>query len=94
MLGRLWRKGFARNQKAIEFQSLRGITQYFYLYGLEISAKGTIFYKGEEFDKPSPLAAKVGGAANGWEYIEVKKNDQWIRLEELRQIWRSTNDKK
>ncbi|PMB02181.1 hypothetical protein CEN49_26220 [Fischerella thermalis CCMEE 5273] len=52
-------------------------------------------YKGEEFDKPSPLAAKVnGGAANGWEYIEVKKNDQWIRLEELRQIWRSTNDKK
>ncbi|OKH11310.1 hypothetical protein NIES592_22150 [Fischerella major NIES-592] len=70
------------------------MTQYFYLYGLEISAKGTIFYKGEEFDKPSPLAAKVGGAANGWEYIEVKKNDQWIRLEELRQIWRSTNDKK
>ncbi|BAZ07927.1 hypothetical protein [Calothrix sp. NIES-3974] len=47
----------------------------------------------EEFDKPSPLAAKVnGGAANGWEYIEVKKNDQWIRLEELRQIWRNTND--
>jgi hypothetical protein len=31
MLGRLWRKGFARNQKAIEFQSLRGITRYFYL---------------------------------------------------------------
>jgi hypothetical protein len=66
-----------------------------YINGLEISVKGTIFYKGEEFDKPSPLAAKVnGGAANGWEYIEVKKNDQWIRLEELRQIWRSTNDKK
>ncbi|PMB45488.1 hypothetical protein CEN41_08040 [Fischerella thermalis CCMEE 5330] len=66
-----------------------------YINGLEISAKGTIFYKGEEFDKPSPLAVKVyGPGANGWEYIEVKKNDQWIRLEELRQIWRSTNDKK
>lgn len=31
MLGRLWRKGFARNQKATVFQSLRGIMWYFYL---------------------------------------------------------------
>ncbi|WP_162138635.1 hypothetical protein [Fischerella thermalis] len=63
-----------------------------YINGLEISVKGTIFYKGEEFDKPSPLAAKInGGAINGWEYIEVKKDDKWVRLEELRKIWRKTN---
>lgn len=40
-----------------------------------------------------PLAAKFnGGAVNGWEYIEVKKDNQWIRLEELRHIWRSSYD--
>lgn len=44
-----------------------------YIDGLEISPTGTITYQGEDFDKPSPLAAKFnGGAANGWEYIEVK----------------------
>ncbi|RDH47173.1 hypothetical protein CA946_21940 [Fischerella thermalis 111/344/542] len=58
-----------------------------YINGLEISVKGTIVYNGEEFDKPSPLAAKI----NGWEYIEVKKDDKWVRLEELRKIWRKTN---
>lgn len=64
-----------------------------YINSLEISAKGTIFCNGQEFDKPSPLATKVnGGAANGWEYIEIKKNDQWICLDELREIWRKTND--
>lgn len=96
MLERLRRKSFARNQKATVFQSLRGIMQYFYLReyinGLEISVKGTIFYQDEEFDKPSPLAKKINSSdVNGWEYIEVKKNNQWIRLEELRKIWRNTN---
>jgi len=64
-----------------------------YINSLEISATGTISYNGQEYDKPSPLAARInGGATNGWEYIEIKKNDQWIRLEELRTIWKKTND--
>jgi hypothetical protein len=64
-----------------------------YINSMEISAKGTIFYDGEDFDKPSPLATKInGGATNGWEYIEVKKNGEWVCLDELRKIWRNTND--
>ncbi|NJR61948.1 MAG: hypothetical protein HC769_25835 [Cyanobacteria bacterium CRU_2_1] len=57
---------------------------------LSISPKGTVLYQGEEFDKPSPLAARVNGSAtNGWEYIEVLKNGQWVCLDELRKIWRN-----
>lgn len=64
-----------------------------YINGLEISATGTIIFNGHEFDKPSPLAAQINGSsANGWEYIEIKKNDKWILLDELREIWRKTND--
>lgn len=64
-----------------------------YINSLEISAKGTIVYNGEEFDKPSPLAAKVNGSTvNGWEYIEVKKDNQWVCLDTLRKIWRNGND--
>ncbi len=64
-----------------------------YTNNLEISGKGTIVFNGQEFDKPSPLAAQVNGSsANGWEYIQVKKNDQWVCLDELREIWRKTND--
>ncbi|OKH52741.1 hypothetical protein NIES2101_13880 [Calothrix sp. HK-06] len=63
-----------------------------YVNGLDISPKGTIVYKSEEFDKPSPLAAKVnGGGANGWYYVQVKNNGEWISLEELRQNWRKIN---
>lgn len=64
-----------------------------YVNSLEVSPKGTIVYKSEEFDKPSPLAVKVNGsgAANGWYYVEVKNNGEWISLEELRQNWRKTN---
>lgn len=63
-----------------------------YIDNLEISKKGTIVYNGQEFDKPSPLATKItGGAANGWEYIEVKKNGEWVGLDKLREIWRSSN---
>lgn len=57
--------------------------------GLKISPKGTLMYNKEEFDKPSPLAEKVNGSsANGWEYVEAKKNGQWVCLDELRKIWR------
>ena len=64
-----------------------------YTNNLEISGRGSIVFNGQEFDKPSPLAAQVNGSsANGWEYIQVKKNDQWVCLDELREIWRKTND--
>lgn len=57
-----------------------------YLNGLTISSRGTVIHDGQEFNKPSPLAAKLNGsAANGWEYIEVKKGNDWIRLDNLRQ---------
>lgn len=58
--------------------------------GLSFSQKGTVLYQDEEFDKPSPLASRVNSsAANGWEYVEVLKNGQWICLDELRKIWRT-----
>lgn len=64
-----------------------------YINSMEISAEGTIFYNGEDFDQPSPLATKInGGATNGWEYVEVKKNGEWICLDQLRKIWRNSND--
>ena len=64
-----------------------------YINSLQISVKGTIVYDSQEFDKPRPLAGKINGSScNGWEYIEVKKDGSWVRLEELRQIWRKTND--
>ena len=57
-----------------------------YLNSLIISSKGTVLYDGEEFDKPSPLAGKLNGSpVNGWEYIEIKKDDMWIRLDALRE---------
>lgn len=57
---------------------------------IQISSCGTLVYEGEEFDKPSPLAKKVnGGDVNGWEYVEIKRDGQWICLDELRTIWRS-----
>ncbi|WP_180974815.1 hypothetical protein [Fischerella thermalis] len=95
-LSQLFDAGITKKGMPVRVKLKRGMAkklQRDYINGLEISVKGTIVYNGEEFDKPSPLATKVNGsAANGWEYIEVKKNDQWIRLEELRQIWRNTND--
>lgn len=64
-----------------------------YINSLEISAAGTIIFDGQEFDKPSPLATKVNGSpCNGWVYIEVKKKNEWVCLDELREIWRKTND--
>ncbi len=60
---------------------------------LEVSPTGTIFYQDEEFHKPSPLAKKVNGrGVNGWEYIEVYKNGNWISLDELRKIWRKHHE--
>lgn len=59
---------------------------------LQISTKGTVVYNGQEFNKPSPLAESINGSsANGWEYVEVKKNGQWVCLDELRQIWRKVS---
>jgi allantoicase len=95
-LSQLFDSGITRKGMSVRVKLKRGVAKKLhrdYIDGLEISATGTIVYNGEEFDKPSPLAAKFnGGAVNGWEYIEVKKDNQWIRLEELRQIWRSSND--
>lgn len=63
-----------------------------YINSMEISSRGTIVYQGQEFDLPSPLATEVNGSpAGGWEYIEIKKDAQWVRLEELRQIFRQTS---
>jgi hypothetical protein len=94
-LSQLFDSGITRKGMPVRVKLKRGVAKKLhrdYIDGLEISATGTIVYKGEEFDKPSPLAAKFNdGAANGWEYIEVKKDNLWIRLEELRHIWRSSN---
>jgi hypothetical protein len=68
------------------------LTGYSYVTNAQISLRGTVIYEGEEFDKPSPLATKVnGGSVNGWEYVEVKRNGQWICLNELRQVWRNAS---
>jgi hypothetical protein len=57
-----------------------------YLNSLTISATGTIFHEGQEFDKVSPLAGKLNGCTlNGWEYLEVKKDGEWIKFDSLRQ---------
>lgn len=59
---------------------------------LKISTKGTVIYNGQEFNKPSPLAQSINeSSVNGWEYVEVKKNGQWVCLDELRQIWRKAS---
>lgn len=76
-----------RLKRDLEKSSGRG-----YIDSFEISAKGTVFFNGQEFKKPSPLATKVNGSpVGGWEYIEVKKDGCWIRLEELREVWRKTS---
>jgi len=63
-----------------------------YINNLEISPKGTIIYQGQEFDKPSPLAAKVNQCPlNGWDYVQVKKNGNWVFLKEVRNMWRKSN---
>lgn len=63
-----------------------------YINGLEISPKGTVIYKGKEFDKVSPLAQAFNyGSTNGWSYIEVKKDGQWICLNELRKPLKSSH---
>lgn len=58
--------------------------------GLAISQKGTVVYKGNDFDKPSPLVKEViGSTVNGWEYLEVQRQGNWVCLDELRKTWRS-----
>ncbi len=64
----------------------------YFTKNLKISDKGTVIFNGQEFNKPSPLAESINGSsANGWEYVEVKKNGQWVCLDELRQIWRKAS---
>lgn len=59
---------------------------------LEISDKGTVLLENQEFNKPSPLATKINGSpAGGWDYVEVKVDGLWVRLEQLRQTWRQTS---
>ncbi|MEM9905162.1 MAG: hypothetical protein AAF921_09095 [Cyanobacteria bacterium P01_D01_bin.44] len=61
----------------------------YFTRNLKISTQGTVIYNGQEFNKPSPLAESINGSsANGWEYVEVKKDGRWVCLDELRQIWR------
>ncbi|MBW4651195.1 MAG: hypothetical protein KME06_21260 [Kastovskya adunca ATA6-11-RM4] len=95
-LTQLFEAGITQQGMVVRVKLKRNLAKRFgrqYREGLEISPKGTIVFNGQEFDKPSPLAAKVNGSsANGWEYVKVKKNDQWVCLDELRQIWRKTND--
>lgn len=95
-LTQLLEAGVTKPGMAVRVKLKRNLARRFgcqYREGLEVSPKGTIIFNGQEFDKPSPLAAKVNSSsANGWEYVEVKKNDQWVCLDELRQIWRKTND--
>lgn len=95
-LTQLFDAGIAKKGMAVRVKLKRDVAKKLsrdYINGLEISGKGTIFFDGQEFDKPSPLAAKINSSSvNGWEYIEVKKNDQWVCLDELRKIWRKTND--
>ncbi|WP_373540351.1 hypothetical protein [Chamaesiphon sp.] len=63
-----------------------------YLNSLTISATGTIFHEGQVFDKVSPLAGKLNGCTlNGWEYLEVKKDGEWIKFDTLRRQLRQEN---
>jgi len=97
-LTQLFDAGITKRGMSVRVKLMRKLAQQQgceYINSLQISPKGTIIYNGQEFDQPSPLAAKVNsGAANGWEYIEIKKNDEWVHLGELREIWRKSNDQK
>lgn len=56
-----------------------------YVNSLEIASTGKIFFQGHKFNIPSRLATKVNGSsANGWYYVEVKVDEHWVRLEQLR----------
>lgn len=59
-----------------------------FINGMEISNTGTIYYNKKEYKKPSPLADEINKTSlNGWDYVQVKKNNQWIYLKDLRQIY-------
>ncbi|HEY9796587.1 MAG TPA: hypothetical protein V6D30_13170 [Leptolyngbyaceae cyanobacterium] len=63
-----------------------------YFDNLRISDRGTIIYEGNEFNKPRPLVAKINGtSAPGWDYVEAKVDEVWVRLEQLRQSLRQTS---
>jgi hypothetical protein len=73
-------------------ENVKKLGRDYFMAGFRISPKGTVIFNDQEFDKPSPLATKVNGSSvNGWQYIEIKKNDQWVPLDELRKIWRNAS---
>lgn len=92
LLSQLLDAGITRSGMSVRIRLKRNLAKEIgrdYLNGLTVSPKGTVFYDGKEFDKPSPLASKLNsGSVNGWEYIEIKKDDRWIRLDSLRQLVR------
>lgn len=60
-----------------------------FINGMEISSTGKINYNSKEFNKPSPLADEINNTSlNGWDYVQVKKNNQWIFLKELRETYK------
>ncbi len=62
--------------------------------GIQVSSRGTVIYNEEEFNKPSPLAAKINGSSvNGWKYIQIKRNGRWVSLDELRKVWRNAHER-
>jgi hypothetical protein len=95
LLSELMDAGFTKPGMPVRVRLKRDLAKELgreYINGLEISAKGTIFYDQAEFDKPSPLAKIVNkGEVNGWVYVQVKKNGEWIDLDKLRKNWRKTN---
>lgn len=95
-LSQLFDAGITKRGMSVRVKLKQEIAQKLgreYINSLEISPKGTIVFEGQEFDKPSPLAKKVNSSeCNGWVYIEVKKKNEWVCLDELREIWRKTND--
>jgi hypothetical protein len=95
-LSQLWDSGFTGIGMDVRVRLKAEVAKkvgYSYVTkGIKISETGTVLYDGKEYDKPSPLAEKInGGSVNGWEYVEVKKNGQWICLDQLRQMWRKVS---
>jgi hypothetical protein len=92
LLSQLLDAGITRSGMSVRIRLKRGLAKNVgrdYLNGMTISPKGSVLYDGKEFDKPSPLASQLNsGSVNGWEYIEVKKEDGWVRLDSLRQLVR------
>ena len=63
-----------------------------FINGMKITSTGKISYNGKEFNKVSPLAGEINNTSlNGWDYVQVKKNEQWIFLKELRETYKQNS---